>query len=220
MSYTRSWPMKLWLCCVKAARVGGETPIADSRRIYARIPPAIRERFAERGVMYTRNYGHGVDLPWQEVFQTSDRTEVERQCREAGIELEWKSGDRLSTRQVCQGTARHPVTGASVWFNQAHLFHVSSLAADERDLLVQTLGEESLPRNAFYGDGSAIEPESFLEIRRAIAEETISFPWKEGDVLLVDNMLAAHGRNPYQGERKILVGMTELHGGSLPGLER
>ena len=46
-SYTRNWPMKLWFHCAHAALSGGATPIADSRRIYARIPARIRERFAQ-----------------------------------------------------------------------------------------------------------------------------------------------------------------------------
>ena len=33
--------------------------------------------------------------------------------------------------------------------------------------------------------------------------------WQEVDVLLLDNMLVAHGRAPYTGARAILVGMAE-----------
>src|SRR3712207_3290248 len=105
MAYTRSWPMKIGFFCVKVAEHGGETPIADSRKVYARIDPAIRQRFAEKQVMYVRNYGKGIDLPWEEVFQTTDRAAVEEFCRNAGIEFEWKGEDRLRTTQVCQGVA-------------------------------------------------------------------------------------------------------------------
>jgi len=80
-SYTRDWPMKIWFFSRICATTGGETPISDSRRVYQSIPREVRERFERKGVMYVRNYGSGFDLPWQEVFQTSDRADVEEFCR-------------------------------------------------------------------------------------------------------------------------------------------
>jgi alpha-ketoglutarate-dependent taurine dioxygenase len=209
MSYARSWPRQIFFACAAAAPAGGETPVADSRRVFSRIPPEVRERFMRLGVCYVRNYGEGIDLPWQDVFQTSDRDSVEAFCRQAGLELEWRGADGLRTRQVCQATAVHPVTGEDLWFNQAHLFHVSSLPPALRESLLATLTEEELPRNAFYGDGSPIEPEALAVIRAAYDEESVIFPWADGDVLWLDNMLTAHGRRPYAGPRKILVGMAE-----------
>jgi alpha-ketoglutarate-dependent taurine dioxygenase len=212
MSYSTNWPMKVWFCCIQAAAKGGETPIAASRRVFERIPARISERFIEKKVMYVRNYGAGLDLPWQDVFQTARKVEVENYCRGAGIEFEWKDGDRLRTRHVCQAVARHPTTGATVWFNQAHLFHVSSLPRAAREVLLSTFNEEDLPRNAYYGDGSPIESSVLDEIRQAFETEAIIFPWKDGDILLLDNMLVAHGRAPFSGPRKIVVGLTDQFG--------
>jgi alpha-ketoglutarate-dependent taurine dioxygenase len=216
MSYSRSWPLLIGFACLKAAPSGGETPIASSRGVYARLDPALRERFASRGVMYVRNYGGGFDLPWQEVFQTADQQAVEAFCAEAGIEVEWREGDRLRTRQVCQAVARHPATGEPVWFNQAHLFHPSSLDPEVHASLLEEFGEEDLPRKAFYGDGSPLEEEALAAVREAMEREKVVFPWEEGDFLLLDNMLAAHGRMPFAGPRKIVVGMAEPAGSGGP----
>ncbi len=212
MSYTRSWPMKIWFFCLRPAVSGGETPIADSRRVYARVAPKIREAFARHGVMYVRNYGGGLDLPWQDVFQTANREEVERFCHASGIELEWRGGDRLRTRQICQAVAIHPETGEPVWFNQAHLFHVSSLAPGLRETLLASVAEEELPRNTYFGDGSPIPLATLDRIRDAYDAESVIFPWQAGDIVLLDNMLTAHGRRPFQGDRKVLVGMAESAG--------
>ena len=209
MSYTRRWPQKIWFYSLQVAATGGETPIADSRKVLHDLDPAVRDRFEERGVMYARNYGGGVDLSWQNVFQTEDQGEVEDYCRTHGIELTWLDGDRVRTRQVCQAVARHPRTGEDVWFNQAHLFHVSSLDAATREVLVQDFGEEGLPRNAFYGDGTEIEMEALESIREAYRRNQVVFPWRTGDVLFLDNMLVAHGRRPFTGERKVVVGMAD-----------
>ena len=216
MAYARTWPMKIWFHCMLPAEQGGETPIADSRKVFARINPKIRERFIEKKVMYVRNHDEGLDLPWSTVFQTTDRLEVEAYCRQAGIEFEWRERDCLRTRQVCQAAAMHPRTGEWVWFNQAHLFHVSNLESAVRAALSSTYREEDYPRNAYYGDGSPIEAEALAEIREAYAQETIVFPWRTGDVLMLDNMLMAHGRKPFAGARRVVVGMAQSsQGGSV-----
>lgn len=207
MSYTHEWPMRIAFHCARPAATGGATPIADSRRIYQGIDPEVRRRFAERGVLYVRNYSPGIDLPWQEVFQTDDRAEVERFCRDTGIEVEWKDDGGLRTRQRCQGIARHPRTGETVWFNQAHLFHVSSLDEEVRELLLEEGGEENLPRNSYYGDDTPFEDDVLAHVREVLDRESIPVAWQRGDVVLLDNMLAAHGREPYGGERRVLVAM-------------
>ena len=210
-SYTRDWPMKIWFFSRICATTGGETPIADSRRVFQRIPREVRERFEGKGVMYVRNYGSGFDLPWQEVFQTSDRAEVEVFCQGAGMQFEWLPNDRLRTRQICPAVASHPVTGEMVWFNQAHLFHVSRLPEEVRDALLTIFAEENLPRNVYFGDGAKIDSADLDLICEAYEQEKIAFPWEQGDVLLLDNMLTAHARNPFTGERQVVVGMAEPH---------
>ena len=213
-SYTRSWPLKLFFYCEIPSAEGGATPIADSARVYDGIPAEIRDRFAAKQVMYVRNYGEGVDLPWQEVFQTQDRAAVEAFCRSHDISWEWKGDDRLRTRQVCQAVARHPRNGKMLWFNQAHLFHVSSLEPETQEAMLEAFAEEDLPRNTFYGDGSRIDPADLDAVRAVYAREEVAFPWQREDVLLLDNMAVAHARHPYRGERKIRVGMTEPFDGA------
>ena len=209
MSFTRQWPMMLGFFCIEAAEEGGETPIADSRKVYRRIDSLIRDRFTRQKVRYVRNYDNALDLTWQDVFQTTTRADVESFCRESGIEFEWNSDDGLCTSSVCQAVAEHPRTGEMVWFNQAHLFHVTNLQTEIRESLLESYGGAP-PRNAFYGDGSLISESDLEVIRAAYADETIIFPWQDGDILLLDNMLTAHGRRPYKGRRQIVVGMGQL----------
>ncbi|MBF6987991.1 MULTISPECIES: TauD/TfdA family dioxygenase [Cupriavidus] len=209
-SYTLQWPMKIWFHCVQPSESGGETPIADSRLVYQRLDPAIRERFAQRRLMYVRNYGNGLDLSWQRAFNTEDRAQVERFCRAQRIEFEWKPDGELRTRQLCQAVARHPVTGEMVWFNQAHLFHVSNLAPHVRETLLDVVGSvDELPRNVVYGDGAPLEDDALASIRATLDQCTVRFPWQQGDVLMLDNMLAAHGRGTFTGARRVIVAMAE-----------
>jgi alpha-ketoglutarate-dependent taurine dioxygenase len=213
MSFARDWPLKIWFCCVTAAAEGGETPIGDSVLVYQRIDPAVRARFEKHGVLYVRNYaadrGAGFDLPWTEVFQTEDRREVEARCRQVSMDFEWLPSGALRTRQVCQAVARHYKTGAPVWFNQAHLFHVSNLPAAARTALTSILREDELPRNAYFGDGSPIDDEALANVRAALQTSMIRFRWESGDVMLLDNARIAHARSPFVPPRKVVVAMAE-----------
>jgi alpha-ketoglutarate-dependent taurine dioxygenase len=207
-SYQHIWPLKIFFFCAEPAVQGGETPIADCRSILERISPEIRQRFIDKGWMLVRNFGGGLSLSWRTAFQTEDKSVVEAYCREAGIETEWR-GDRLRTRQVRRAVVRHPVTGELVWFNHAIFFHITTLDLSTQEELLAGFGEENLPNNTYYGDGSPIEPRVLEEIREAYQREAVSFAWQEGDILMLDNMLVAHGRNPYAGRRRILVAMAE-----------
>lgn len=207
-SYQAAWPMKLFFYCHVAPGEGGATPIADCRRLYAKIPQDIIERFRERGIMYMRNYGDKLGLPWQRTFQTDNRDEVEAHCAKSGLRVEWKEDGGLRTRAVRKLVTEHPETGESVWFNHATFFHVSTREQEVQDSLA-SLPEEDLPTQSYYGDGSSIEPEVLETIRKVYNEEELSFPWEKGDILMIDNMLCAHGRAPYGGSRKILVAMAD-----------
>jgi len=209
LSYVITWPMKIWFCCIQPATQQGETPIADVRKVFQCISPQIRERFISKGWMLVRNFGDGFGLPWQTTFRTDEKTALEEYCRNACIEFEWKDNNRLRTRQVRPAVACHPKTGEIVWFNHVVFWHISSLEATVREQLLAEFKEEDLPYNTYYGDGTPIEISVINELRKAYEQETVIFSWNKGDILMLDNMLVAHGRNPYCGKRKILAAMGE-----------
>jgi alpha-ketoglutarate-dependent taurine dioxygenase len=206
-SYSRNWPNRIGFMCLLPAETGGETPIGDSRVVYNMLPKSVRDKFEQKGVMYVRNYST-LDLPWSVVFQTEDKSRVEDYCKANELNYEWLEDNGLRTSQVNPATAVHPHTGEKIWFNQAHLFHVSNLDKSIAEALLASLGEENLPRNSYYGDGSPIELEA-LELIQSVYEQTkIKFAWQKNDLLLLDNMLFTHGRESYTGARKILAGMS------------
>jgi alpha-ketoglutarate-dependent taurine dioxygenase len=206
-AYQRSWPMRLGFHSVLPAASGGQTPLADVARVTAHIGAELVAEFRERQVSYSRNYFDFIDLPWQTVFQTQSREAVETFCRDHQIDFEWTS-DGLRTRQICQGTAIHPTTKRELWFNQAQLFHVSSLSPEIAASMIDIFGAEGLPRNAHFGDGKPIPERAIAHVNSAFEREKIVFDWQKDDVLLLDNMRIAHGRRPFVGPRRVLVSMA------------
>jgi alpha-ketoglutarate-dependent taurine dioxygenase len=89
------------------------------------------------------------------------------------------------------------------------MFHVSNLEPAVREYLLSEFKEHELPRNAFYGDGSAIEASVLDDIRGVYREAAVSFEWERGDILMLDNMLSSHGREPFSGPRRIVVAMAQ-----------
>ena len=217
-AYSNKWPLRIAFYCMSPSKTGGETPIADSRVIYKSLPIDIREEFENRGLRYVRNYSD-VDVPWPQVFGTHDSKEVEEYCTSNSIDIEWLHNNQLRTTQITPATRRHPHCNERVWFNQAHLFHISRLTDGDRSHMLRVFGSEHLPRNAYFGDGEPIPEEMLGVIRKTLRDNRIVFSWKAGDLLLLDNMLYCHGRNSYQGSRKILVGMAQSCDGSDGGFQ-
>lgn len=208
-SYVMTWPMKICFCCVVEPHDRGETPIGDVGGVLARIDPVIRRHFEDKGYMLVRNFSEHLGLPWRQSFHVSTPKELEEYCRRSQIEVEWIGPEQVRTRQIRPALARHPDTGDELWFNHIAFWHVSSLEESIRKILLAEYSEQELPYNVFYGNGERIDDSVVAHLRQAYEAETIKFPWRRGDILLLDNMRVAHGRSPFSGHRKILVSMGD-----------
>ncbi|MBL7728750.1 MAG: TauD/TfdA family dioxygenase [Dinghuibacter sp.] len=211
LSYGKNWPRFLFFCCVTPALKGGSTVLADSRAMLNGLSAEVQEAFRSKGVMYIRNLhgGYGAGNSWQETFETDDRSVVEEYCRQDDIMYEWNSDDSLRLLQKRDGVIRHPESGVEVWFNQADQFHPSTHSADVYEALMEVYEGDpmSMPQYATFGDGDEIPLFMLEEIREAGKKTMVAPEWEKGDLMLVDNILTAHGRMPFEGARKILVSM-------------
>lgn len=211
-TFSRDFPTRILFACAVPAQSGGETPIVDSRRLAERVDPAFRRRLEELGVMYVRHFGDtpGLGLDWRQAFRVATREALEERCRRDGIEVEWLPDGRLRTRAVRPAIGAHPTTGEACLFAQIQHFHPSCLDAETRESFELLFDEQDFPRHCHFGDGSPIPDRDVLAMVRCFEELETSFPWQQGDVIVVDNVAAAHGRNPYGGPRRILVSMGDL----------
>ncbi|OHU84901.1 MULTISPECIES: TauD/TfdA family dioxygenase [Pseudoalteromonas] len=205
-AYSNHWPKRLWFKCVIDEFSQGQTPLTCSRKVLAKIPAEIQQEFVKRKLRFERNFNAFIDLSWQDAFCTSDKAAVEQYCNKNNIELIW-TDEGLTTLQTCEPIQTHPVTGEQVWFNQAHVFHPYAQGESYR-VLLDSCGVLP-PRNVvFADDGSAIPDEMIKIINDVYQDLSLTFDWRKNDILIIDNLLVAHGRAPYEGNRKIVLAMT------------
>ena len=84
-----------------------------------------------------------------------------------------------------------------------------TLDPDVRDVLVDAFGADGMPFGTFLGDGTALTEEEAGALNRAYDQVTRRETWRPGDLMLVDNVLCAHGRDAFRGDRKIVVSMGD-----------
>lgn len=219
LSYAGWSPSRVFFCCLQPSQTGGETQIADGRRLYASLPLEIRSRFEERGITYLQHLWDGEGEPgigksWQETFETGDRQAVETYLTRSGMDYEWTPYG-LRTRARHPAVVEHPVTGEKCWHNQADQWHrgfdsvkASFGATDDPRFRPETSGEESLGNHVTFGDGGEIDVADLQCIRDTSRQCEVLFPWQAGDVLILDNVLTMHGRKPFTGPRRVLVAMA------------
>lgn len=208
-AYTPTMPAIIGFFCALPSATDGETPLADARRVTARLPDELKNRFAENGLRYINNLPDrfGFGKSWQAQFQSEDRDEVEAKLREGGYEWTWKPNGSLRTELRCDALLPHPETGERLWVNQADHWHPSGLQNETRAKLAKVLSEEDFPMNVTFGDGSPVEEKDLECVRSVVRSEKTQFPWEKGDVLICDNFLVSHGRRSYTGDRKVYVAL-------------
>lgn len=236
MTFTRSPPERIFFCClVEPAAGSGETPLVDFRRVWQDLDPAVRERFASRRIRIVRNYSGpaatGRDLfqlkRWDQMFGTTDKTQVAAVAAREGFQAIWKDNDRLALVSEHDSMQRHPQTGEPVWFNHAQVFHLSAAPGEFRRILRRRpslrhlglwlfssalvawkrlrLASEDQAMHVTWADGREIADADLEAVRDAIWKNLAIVAWKHGDVVAIDNRSTGHGRLPYEGPRKVVV---------------
>jgi alpha-ketoglutarate-dependent taurine dioxygenase len=209
LSYALQAPSLMLFACLVAPSAGGATPLADGPAVLDTLPAELVERFEREGWLLIRNYNDEIGTSIADAFGTDDRGAVETYCRANAIEFEWREGGVLRTRQRRSAVVPHPLSGRRCWFNQVAFLNAWTMAPELREYLVEMYGEDGLPFNTRFGNGDPIGADVVQAINEAYEANTVREGWQAGDLLLVDNLRTAHGREPFEGPREIVVAMAD-----------
>lgn len=206
-SHVTSWPNTLFFYCQTPAEQGGETPIADCRKIYQNIDRDIVNKFEKKGICYKRTFGYGLGIEWQKSFGLSSKEDLSEYLKKNHMNGKWIDDSHLEITYNRWASALHPSTKENIWFNHGLFFNVNNLS-ESQQLFAKEFGVEKMPYHTLYGDGEEIPIDVIQHLQECYESARLVMPWHKNDVLMVDNMLMTHGRQPYTGNRKVLVAMT------------
>jgi hypothetical protein len=213
MAYLQSYPPRLAFFARKPAESGGETIIGSMREFTRRLPAGIRDRLERLGVRGVRNYapagagkGELADLrygvAWDESFGTADKAEVERLCAERGLEPIWRDDGGLIVVTQLDPFAVHPITGERFYRSIIHTSNIDTVTGKLTHKM-----EGAYATGYTFGDGTAMTIEEGQSLHDVLNDITMCWEWQGGDLMIVDNLQVAHGRNRFQGERETLVAL-------------
>lgn len=211
MAYDTGYPKVVAFFADQAPEEAGETPVCDSRDIGRRLDPKMLDKLSELGVLYVRNYNPRSPLrSVAQTWGTDDRSVIEASLFAADTEWDWVEPDWLRTRQRRTAIFEDRLSQQRLLFACVHLWNERYFGPVARALGTQVPDAPIDQWNAsFFGDGSEI-PVGFIdEILDAYQAQQVAIPWQAGDIMIVNNLNATHGRNPGRGARRILATLRE-----------
>ena len=210
MAQTPIYPSRLFFFCETAPTAGGATPVCRSDQLYELMCeqlPTFAADCEAKGLRYTNvmpaedDAQSGQGRSWRSTFRAADKAEAERRMASLGYTWEWRevdnhTADTLAATTPTLPAVRELANGRKAFFNQ---------------LIAAFKGWKDMrndPSKAItFGDGSALNPTDVLAAADLAEQITVDLQWQQGDVSLVDNYVAMHGRRPFEGHRRVLASL-------------
>ncbi|CAG7915869.1 unnamed protein product [Penicillium olsonii] len=199
---------------------GGESPISSSLELFHRAQqeiPELIDELAEKGILSRVTYrkekqfegGSTLRQAFGKEIQDGDDESTQRRKIEAQI-ARYGRGKHTTWEWIDDGlvlTHRLPVIRTQPETNLPTLF--TGLAAYWKRTQLDMEARKNSTQQLF-GDGTPI-PERYLVRLAEITDEIrVLHRWEKGDVLVFDNVIAQHGREPWQGEQSDRVVQASL----------
>jgi hypothetical protein len=125
------------------------------------------------------------------------RSTSARRLKNLGYSWEWQPDGALRVTTPVLPAVRKLPNGRTSFFNQ--LIAAAMGWRDKRN---------DPSKSIAFGDGTPLDREVVLLATRLGEELSFDIPWQTGDVALVDNYVAVHGRRTFGGARKVLASLV------------
>lgn len=206
MAQTPIYPSKLFFFCEQPAASGGATPVCRSDALVERLAehaPRFLRDCEDKGLKYTNvmppenDFQSGMGRSWRSTLAAETREAAEARLDKLGYSWRWLDDGSLSATTPVLPALRTLPSGRKSFFNQ--LIAAFQGWKDSRND----------PSKAItFGDGTPLDTTAVGKAVSLAEEVTFDVPWQQGDVALVDNYVAMHGRRSFRGERKVLASLV------------
>ena len=206
MAQTPIFPSKLFFFCERPAESGGATPLCRSDVLWERLRaecPEFARNCESKGLKYSNvmpsqnDASSGMGRSWQSTLRASTWHQAEERLKGLGYSWTWLADGCLRATTPVLPAVRKLADGRTAFFNQ--LIAAFQGWKDERND----------PSKAItFGDGTPLDRDAVAVATRLGEELSFDVPWQRGDVALVDNYVAMHGRRAFTGTRKVLASLV------------
>lgn len=205
MAQTPLYPSKLFFFCEKTAESGGATPLCRSDILFERLStefPQFARDCTDKGLRYSHvmpaanDAASGMGRSWQSTLRSETKTQAEDRLRSLNYSWTWHDDGCLRVMTPVLPAVIKLANGRTAFFNQLiAAFHGWK---DSRN---------DPTKSITFGDGTQLDNTIMQRVIEMAEEITFDTPWQAGDVALVDNYVAMHGRRVFQGTRKVLASL-------------
>ncbi|QNM96586.1 TauD/TfdA family dioxygenase [Chitinimonas koreensis] len=185
-SYMPFRPDLLFFYCARPARTGGASLLWDGVRLWDALPETARAMFLDKRLHY-RYRAIALDF-FAPLFGTADHDAIFAALMAIPGAACLRSGDRVDFDYSVPAQVHSLLDGRYAFSNSIAVF----------------------PQTAF-DDGTTLDPALRADLLELALRQTVTLELAAGDVLIVDNWRAMHGRTAFDdAERRICIRMGYL----------